>query len=97
MEYYQNTEGPGPVPSPWIRDNAGPPPLADSSNRTNSRTGRLWMDEYYDYVIRSKRDLVEKLRYVHNNPVKKGLVENEEDYPFSSANPIYNEFLFREF
>ena len=66
-------------------------------NMAGSRTGRLWMDEYYDYVIRNEKDLMEKLRSVHNNPVKKGLAENEEDYPFSSANPIYNEFLFREF
>ena len=64
-------------------------------NRSMGRKGKLWMDEYYDYVVRNEADLVEKIRYIHYNPVKEGLVENEEEYSFSSANPKYEQFLFR--
>ena len=62
-------------------------------NRLANRRGKVWQDEYYDYVVRSDVDLQEKTRYVHQNPVKKGLVDSEEDYPFSSANPEFESFL----
>ena len=65
-------------------------------NKSKRGKGKVWMDEYYDYVIRSKKGLAEKMRYMHHNPVKKGLVENEEGHPFSSANPEYERFLFKE-
>jgi len=64
-------------------------------NRLRGRWGKLWRDEYYDYIIRDEEDLREKLRYVHHNSVKKGLVEDEQRYPFSSANPKYERFLFK--
>ncbi|MBL7120084.1 MAG: transposase [Dehalococcoidia bacterium] len=65
-------------------------------NKSRKRMGKVWMDEYYDHVVRSKKGLAEKMRYMHHNPVKKGLVENEEEHPFSSANPEYERFLFKE-
>jgi len=63
-------------------------------NRSRKWKGKLWMKEYYDYVIRDEADLVEKINYIHYNPVNKGLVENEEEYSFSSANPQYEQFIF---
>jgi hypothetical protein len=51
--------------------------------------GKIWMDEYYDYVIRNGRDLIKHLEYVHNNPVRRGLVKNAEEYVWSSANPSF--------
>ena len=65
-------------------------------NESKGRRGKLWMSEYYDHVIRNENDLMEKVRYIHYNPVKRGLVQNEEGYPFSSANPKYEGFLFKE-
>ena len=64
-------------------------------NRSKGRRGKLWLDEYYDYVIRNENDLMEKMRYIHYNPIKRGLVDDEEEYPFSSANPKYERFLFK--
>jgi hypothetical protein len=51
------------------------------------------MDEYYDYVIRDEKDLVKHLDYIHNNPVKRGLVEKAEDYLWSSANSKFENDL----
>jgi REP element-mobilizing transposase RayT len=51
------------------------------------------MDEYYDYVIRDEKDLIKHLNYIHNNPVKRGLVENPEKYFWSSANSIFENDL----
>jgi len=39
----------------------------------------------YDRNLRSASDVFEKIKYIHDNPVRRGLVERREDYPFSSA------------
>jgi len=43
------------------------------------------MQRFDDEVIRNREMFLTKLRYIHNNPVKAGLVENPEDYKYSSA------------
>ena len=45
---------------------------------------RLWQSRYYDRNVRDHEEFVEKLRYIHRNPVKRGLVERPEDWPWSS-------------
>lgn len=55
-------------------------------NKLNNSQGKMWLDEYYDYVIRDENDLVKHLNYIDTNPVKRGLVETPEEYPWSSAN-----------
>jgi putative transposase len=44
----------------------------------------FWQARYYDFNVYSARKHIEKLRYMHRNPVKRGLVENPEDWPWSS-------------
>ena len=62
----------------------------------SSRTpNKLWMDEYYDYVIRNEEDLVKHLNYISHNPVKRGLVESPGRYMWSSANPNFENDLER--
>ena len=46
---------------------------------------KFWLDRFDDEVIRNEAMLRTKLEYIHNNPVKAGLVSNPEDYKFSSA------------
>ena len=53
-------------------------------NKMLGRRGKFWQDETFDHLIRSNEWLVKYWEYVKNNPVKKGLVEHAEDYPFSS-------------
>ncbi len=46
------------------------------------RTHRFWQPGGgYDRNMRSTRDVHEKLRYIHLNPVRRGLVERPEDGP----------------
>jgi putative transposase len=33
----------------------------------------FWQKRYYDHNVRGHRSFVEKLRYIHRNPVKRGL------------------------
>jgi REP-associated tyrosine transposase len=46
------------------------------------RGARLWQKGMNDHIIRDDVDLLERVRYVVNNPVAAGLVARPEDYPF---------------
>jgi REP element-mobilizing transposase RayT len=58
---------------------------AHEANKLLSRTGKLWMDEYFDRYIRNAEHFRNTVRYIENNPVKAGLCKNPSDWPFSSA------------
>jgi putative transposase len=45
---------------------------------------RFWQARYYDFPVWNERKFVEKLRYIHRNPVKRKLVTRPEDWSWSS-------------
>ena len=45
----------------------------------------LWKPRFDDLVVWSERQFKIKLEYIHNNPVKAGLVGDATEYPYSSA------------
>jgi REP element-mobilizing transposase RayT len=55
---------------------------AHSINKQLRRKGHVWQDESQDHVIRSIYDFNDKLYYIMNNPVKKGLADKPEGYPW---------------
>lgn len=44
----------------------------------------FWQPRYYDFNVWSERKVTEKLRYIHRNPVKRGLVASPEEWAWSS-------------
>jgi putative transposase len=50
----------------------------------------FWQARYYDFNLWSERKFVEKLRYIHRNPVKRGLVQRPEDWACSSFRHYLN-------
>ena len=44
----------------------------------------FWQHRYYDFNVWSRRKFREKRWYIHGNPVRRGLVANPEDWPWSS-------------
>jgi putative transposase len=44
----------------------------------------VWQARFYDFNVWTSRKRVEKLRYMHRNPVKRGLVESPELWQWSS-------------
>ena len=71
----------------WVRANA-PAFLARMEDRqpNGKLTRRFWQrGGGYDRNVRSVRDAHEKLGYLHDNPVRRGLVARAEDYLWSSA------------
>ena len=47
-------------------------------------SGLLWLPRYYDFNVWSEKKMVAKLRYMHGNPVARGLVPSPEDWAWSS-------------
>ena len=47
-------------------------------------SGHVWQHRFYDFVVASEEKKVEKLRYMHRNPVKRGLVLEPDQWPWSS-------------
>jgi type I restriction enzyme R subunit len=58
---------------------------ARECNRLLRRTGGFWQRESYDHCVRDEDELDRIVTYIHSNPVKAGLVDRSEDFPFSSA------------
>jgi putative transposase len=54
------------------------------SRRLVGEAEHFWQKRYYDFNVRNYRQFVEKLRYIHRNPVKRGLCERPEDWEWSS-------------
>ena len=57
--------------------------------RSNLLVGRgdddhEWQKRFYDFNVYRERKRVEKLRYIHRSPVKRGLVESPEQWAWSS-------------
>jgi putative transposase len=51
------------------------------------RTERpFWQARYYDFNVFTNEKRIEKLRYIHRNPVNRGLIDRPEDYRWSSFN-----------
>ncbi len=44
----------------------------------------FWLEPYYDFNVWNHSKFVEKLRYIHRNPVERELVEHPQDWAWSS-------------
>lgn len=45
----------------------------------------VWEQRYYDRQVREENEFAEFARYIRESPVRKGLVERAEEYPYSSV------------
>jgi putative transposase len=46
--------------------------------------GHVWQRRFYDFVVFTEKKRVEKLRYMHRNPVQRGLVLEPQQWLWSS-------------
>jgi REP element-mobilizing transposase RayT len=51
---------------------------------TGRSNNKVWQDDYWDKMVFTEKSLRQKLNYIHRNPVRAGLVDDIEDYPYSS-------------
>jgi len=48
------------------------------------RLKRFWADEWFDHWVRSPQQGERIMEYIRNNPVKAGLVQDYQDWPYGS-------------
>jgi len=64
------------------KDPHNQPKVVWGTQNKNSR--HFWQTRYYDFNVCTPEKRVEKLKYIHLNPVQRGLVSRREDWPWSS-------------
>jgi putative transposase len=57
---------------------------ADQGSLWDSEPVHVWQARFYDFNVWTKRKRIEKLRYMHQNPVKRGLVKEPDQWIWSS-------------
>ena len=68
---------------------------AHKINQALGRTGHVWQAESFDHVIRSSENLDQKIQYVIDNSVRRGLVTDSSDYPWLWHRPFANPYAPR--
>ena len=51
----------------------------------NNQIKAGWQKDFFDHIIRKEEGLINVAKYILDNPVRKGLVEHWQDYPFKGA------------
>ncbi len=62
---------------------------ARKANVLLNRTGAFWYPEGYDHLVRDNAELRRIIWYIRQNPVKAGLSENWQGWPYSYVNDAY--------
>ncbi len=55
------------------------------SNNNNNKGFQFWQQNNHPLILNTNKLFEQKLNYIHNNPVKAGIVDKPEDYLYSSA------------
>ena len=48
----------------------------------NCSNGQIWQQNYFEHQLRAEDDLINQARYIVANPLRAGLVNKAEEYPF---------------
>ena len=57
-------------------------PIGRDSLKINPR--HVWQERFYDFNVWTEQKRIDKLRYMHRNPVKRGLANSPDQWPWSS-------------
>jgi putative transposase len=55
-----------------------------TSRKLRGPREKFWQERYYDSNVHGEQARSEVIRYIHRNPVKRGLVAKPEEWPWSS-------------
>jgi putative transposase len=58
----------------------------ETSRKLKGDRAQFWQHRYYDSNLHGEKARSEIIRYIHRNPVKRGLVASPEQYRWSSYN-----------
>jgi putative transposase len=63
--------------------------LSYRAKREQSFRGEIWQRGFSDNRVWNAEEFLAVKNYIHESPVRKGMVSLAEDYPFSSAHPKF--------
>jgi len=52
---------------------------------SKNKPAMKWQKDFYDHLIRTHEDVTTQIRYILDNPVRKGLVSSWQAYPFKGS------------
>jgi len=58
--------------------------LFQSKSREKKGYSPIWQKRFYEHTIRNEKDLIEKMQYIQNNPVKHGYMDEVNRWEYSS-------------
>ena len=76
-----------------MSDRSGGRLSSAAAGRVSSCAAKLWQDGCWDTQMRIGAQYEEKWQYIRNNPVRKGLVENADDWPYQG---VMNELVWHD-
>ncbi|HEY6528491.1 MAG TPA: transposase [Cellvibrionaceae bacterium] len=59
-----------------------------SQSRQRKHERGLWQRRFWEHTLRDERDYLNRIQYIHNNPVKHGYVTNPYLWPYSSIHQL---------
>jgi len=67
-----------------------------SASRLRRKERGIWQRRFWEHCLRDEDDLQSHISYIHNNPVRHGLVEDSRAWPYSSIHlPEYSDARLR--
>ncbi len=57
----------------------------EATKHTRNTNYQFWIQDSHPELVYSNKFIKQKILYIHNNPVKAGIVRNPEEYLYSSA------------
>lgn len=68
-----------------------------AGNETERSDNKVWQDDYWDKLVFTEKFLRQKLNYIHRNPLRAGLADDLDAYPYSSyRNYVHNDHSLME-
>jgi len=59
--------------------------FSHAPRETGPKRTAVWQPSYYEHRVRDAEEYDRMRAYIHANPVRRGLVQTANDYPYSSA------------
>ena len=66
--------------------------FANNAKQWGTRAELIWQKRFYDFNVRTDKKRIEKLKYMHRDPIKRGLVNDPAEWPWSS----FRSYLYGE-
>ncbi len=58
--------------------------FTQAGQETGRSENKVWQDSFWDKIIYTEKFLRQKLNYIHRNPIRAGIVDELDAYPYSS-------------